>query len=104
MDAVRNVLYSIRRLHGKMYDRYAEKKRVTEVYRKIQSMDPDAVLYVLTPTHGNLGDHAIAKASKKLFKTYRISYVEITDYELRLLRRYSGFGAMNGRTILVNGG
>ena len=63
-----------------------------------------AVYLVLTPTHGNLGDHAIAQAEIKLLAANGIKVIEIPEIELRR-RMYSGLlKYMNGRTILLHGG
>lgn len=59
---------------------------------------------VLTPEHGNLGDHAIALAEHMLLKKGGIKAIEITGKELKLRRELGSLRFMNGRTILINGG
>lgn len=99
-----DILYPLRRLHGRIYDYWAEMQQVPLICKKIEESTPQTVIYAMTPTHGNLGDHAIAKASKKLFEYFSVPYIEVTDAELRLLRRHRKLGIMNHRLILVNGG
>ncbi len=62
------------------------------------------VFLVLTPHHGNMGDHAIAKGVMRLLDQAGISYYEITIDVLSLLRQKHKLGIMNGSCILVNGG
>ena len=78
-------LYPLRRLHGQMYERKKEKEKLKDICRRIKQIPKQTVLFVLTPTHGNLGDHAIAKASSSVLKRLQITLVEITNQELVLL-------------------
>ena len=66
--------------------------------------NPKALFLVLTPTHGNIGDHAIALAEQKLLNDLNISYIEITDIELRNLQENNFLSCMNRKPILINGG
>lgn len=59
---------------------------------------------VLTPDHGNMGDHAIAEAESALLDEAGISFREITYNTLLLLERHHALNIMNGRCIVVNGG
>ena len=65
---------------------------------------PQKVFLVLTPEHGNMGDHAIAESEIRLLKQAGISFYEITEKKLQLLKRYHALNVLNGKCILVNGG
>lgn len=65
---------------------------------------PRAVYLVMTPEHGNLGDHAIAQAEKLLFDAWGLETIELTGVDLEFMKRRHLLSTMNGRTILVNGG
>ena len=97
-------LYPLRRLHGQMYERKKEKEKLKDICRRIKQIPKQTVLFVLTPTHGNLGDHAIAKASSSVLKRFQIPFVEITTQELVLLKKYKRLNIMNHKFIIVNGG
>ena len=66
--------------------------------------DRDLAFYVLTPEHGNLGDHAIALSTKRFLEEKKIKYYEIPYDELYLLSYYGFLRVMNKRKIIVNGG
>lgn len=100
----KDFLYPLRCLHGQLYEKKQEKKKVRNICKRIKKTAPDVALYVLTPTHGNMGDHAIAKASISIFNKFKIPFVEITDQELALLEKYLKLDVMNQRLIIVNGG
>lgn len=71
---------------------------------KERAAHPRAAYWVLTPEHGNLGDHAIAQSERSLFQKLEIPVIEVTGKEL--LRRHGLhlLKLMNGRPILVHGG
>ena len=69
-----------------------------------RSRNPGAAYLVLTPEHGNLGDHAIAQAEYLVLEKAGVKAVELTVEELKLRRELGLLRLMNGRTILVNGG
>lgn len=72
------------------------------VFERIKNID--AAYLVLTPEHGNLGDHAIAQAEQLVLKQAGIKAIEVTTEELKLRRELGLLRLMNGRLILVNGG
>lgn len=76
---------------------------LASITRMIKNNKKDAFL-VMTPRHGNLGDHAIAYAEQKLLKKKHITFCEIDDYNLRLLKKSNMLDLMNGKTIIINGG
>lgn len=107
----KDILYLLRRLHGQLYEWEQRQKRRRKAYdtivqpiKKKLKDNPNAVLLVMTPEHGNLGDHAIAMAEADLLKKNEIPYIEITGHQLEVLKRYDVLKLMNGRVILVNGG
>lgn len=97
-------LYPFRRLHGVIFEKRQQRKLLNAVIKRIKMTSPNTVLFVLTPTHGNLGDHAIAEATEELLQTVELDYIEITTNELEALRQYGKMGVMDGHPILVNGG
>ncbi len=68
------------------------------IYRKKKAF------LVLTPKHGNLGDHAIALAEIQLLNSNNISFQEITGKELTSLSRLGKLSIMDGQLIIINGG
>ena len=66
--------------------------------------NPNTVFLVLTPSHGNLGDHAIALAETNLLKKAGINYIEITGNKLNDMRWNGMLEVMDGFPILINGG
>lgn len=97
-------LMPLRRLHGRMYEAKRERKEVGYLCRQIKETDENTALFVLSPSHGNLGDHAIALSTIKLLKEMKIKYIEITTVQLSRLKRYHKLNVMNGHRIIVNGG
>lgn len=59
---------------------------------------------VLTPEHGNLGDHAIAQAEANILKKLGINYIEITGRKLEEMKWAKHLSVMNGFPILLQGG
>ena len=99
-----DILYPLRYLHGLLYEEQQKHKVLKAVIAKIRATPQEVILFVLTPTHGNLGDHAIAEATKDMLQAMNAPYIEITTDELKLLKRYHRMRVMNGYPILVNGG
>ena len=100
----KDFLYPLRCLHGQMYERKKEKEKLKDICQRIEQIPKQTALFVMTPTHGNLGDHAIAKASCSVLKRFQIPFVEITTQELALLKKYKRLNIMNHKFIIVNGG
>ena len=80
-----DMLYPIRRLHGALFEESQRRKQLGAIIERIKSTPDNDILFVLTPTHGNLGDHAIAEAASDLLHDMQISYTEVTTSELKLL-------------------
>lgn len=83
---------------------YRELRGVVRPIRKAMREKPDAVFLVMTPEHGNLGDHAIALAEKEMLQRVGMPYIEIPISQLGVLQKNTRLNIMNGRSILVNGG
>ena len=73
-------------------------------YRAIFRKNPNTVFLVMTPDHGNLGDHALAYSEIRLLEQAGIDYIEITARELSQMRWTGLLPALDGFPILVNGG
>ena len=65
---------------------------------------PNRPLLVMTPTHGNLGDQAIAWAELCLAKKEKIKVIEVSCEDLSFLSSRNMLHILNKRTILLNGG
>ena len=99
-----DLLMPIRRLHGRMYEANKEFKEVRQLCKRIKDADKSTVLFVLSPSHGNLGDHAIALSIIELLTEMKIKFIEITTVQLFQLKKYHKLGIMNKHRIIVNGG
>lgn len=87
-----------------LHEANIERKEISKLQKKILMTERNTVLYVLTPTHGNLGDHAITTAVISLLNELNLSYIEITTSELVLLEKHNKLYFLNHYPILVNGG
>lgn len=101
---MRDFLYPLRVLHGILHEYRKERKLLSATGKRVRSTDRNTVLFVMTPTHGNLGDHAIALAVSNMLRELNIPYLEITHDELKRLGKHHKMGILNGHPILVNGG
>ena len=66
--------------------------------------NPNTVFLLLTPEHGNLGDHAIASAETELLTGLGVNYIEITGQKLNEMMWQNRLDLLNGFPILINGG
>lgn len=98
------ILYPVRCWHGRLHDAKREKETIVKLKSRIANIKNTTILYVLTPTHGNLGDHAITLAVENVLKSVHRDYIEITEKELSLLKKYNKLGYLNKYPIVVNGG
>ena len=73
-------------------------------YKFKKILHPKACFLVLTPTHGNLGDHAIARSEIVILKKLRIKYIEITGRALIEISRKGKLNLLNNRLVIINGG
>lgn len=106
----RDILYPVRRLHGIIHEYKLlrkEQKSIKEHYEKLinsKSTDKKCVFLVMTPTHGNLGDHAIAAAEVAILEQNNIPYIQLTIEDLNRLAEKGMRKVMNGSPIFINGG
>lgn len=99
-----DLLMPLRRLHGFIYEKRREKEDVKKLCNRIKNTDKGVALFVLSPTHGNLGDHAIALSTMELLSEIGLSFIEVTIVQLNRLQHFNKLDVMNGRKIIVNGG
>lgn len=107
----KDILMPLRRLHGWLheYPAYcAKRKELLGTYvsqlREQLRRQPKSVFLVMTPEHGNLGDHAIASAEIRMLREAGIDYIEVTDRQLKSLYCTNLLSVMNGYPIIINGG
>lgn len=97
---MKDYIYQLRVLHGKVFDWY---HNTFPLYLE-RFKNPKAVYLVLTPEHDNLGDHAIAQAEIQLLSELEIPYIEYTEEKIKELKRNGDLRVLNGRPILACGG
>lgn len=76
----------------------------TEKVKKYAKRNPKGCFLVFTPIHGNLGDHAIAKAETDILTEQHINFFEIPGNDLNNLDKHGHLPLLNGHPILINGG
>lgn len=96
----KDILLPLRKLHGRMH----EFRTIAWPIIKERIRNPKAVFLVLTPEHGNLGDHAIAQAETRMLENIGVPYIEFTGNKLSYLYYTNWLKVMNGRPILMQGG
>lgn len=99
----KDILYPLRRLHGIIHAA-KEKLKLRSAYKAEFKKNPKTVFLILTPEHGNLGDHAIASAEINFLNKLGIKYIEITGAKLDQMKWSNHLGVMNGYPILLQGG
>lgn len=83
------------------------RKRILEKYKPIfkeHKKNSNMVFLVYTPTHENLGDHAIALAEMSLLDELGIRYTEITTPEIHELKEFGLLKLFNNTKVFINGG
>lgn len=70
----------------------------------IKLFDHKRVFWLITPTHGNLGDQAIAKAERIMLEKNKIRFLEITGDRMFDLMDKKMLRIFNGNPILMHGG
>lgn len=93
----------LHRIKYKFIDHRNKRIAIKTIKEKLK-FDKDASLYIYTPTHTNLGDHAIAFATMQLFEKSNFKYIEITDKELHILHAYKSLNIFDKRNIIFHGG
>lgn len=99
----KDILYPLRRLHGKLHDKN-QKRKLCRAYLKHFRENPKSLFLLMTPEHGNLGDHAIAKAETMFLSACSISYIEVSSSKLKEMKWANQLDVFNGFPILINGG
>ncbi|OUP02962.1 hypothetical protein B5F36_10235 [Anaerofilum sp. An201] len=102
-----DILYPLRCFHGFLHEqkeRYVLKNTILKEFYAKRKKNPKTVFLVLTPEHGNLGDHAIALSITNILKQCGINYVEITGAQLYKAKQHNILGLFNKYPILINGG
>lgn len=99
-----DILYPLRRLHGCIFEKQKKREKAKALKAQFSKVDRETAFFVLSPTHGNMGDHAIAEAVIRLLDEMQIRYVEVTTAQLSLLREFGYLSVMDEHLILVNGG
>lgn len=97
---MKDLLHPLRVLHGSLHE---WKRHQYPLYQQ-RLRNPKAVYLIMTPQHGNLGDHAIAQAETEWLKALEIPFIEIPDSTVQRWNGMKCLNVMNGRTILVHGG
>lgn len=88
----------------KLFPHAIEKRNKRRKYQKIFKANPGMVFLVMTPTHGNMGDHALAFSEAAFLQKNGISYTEIPFSQLKEWAHGGFLDVMNGFPILINGG
>lgn len=99
-----DLLMPLRRLHGYMYEAKKEREEVRCLCKRLKTADRSIAFFVLSPSHGNLGDHAIALSTTRLLTEAKIKYIEVTTTQLNQLKKFHKLSVMDGHKIIVNGG
>lgn len=103
----KDILYPLRRLHGILHEeniRFQKRQYLKKQFNSKFKQNPHTVFLVMTPEHGNLGDHAIVSAETEMLKKHEIDYIEITDVQLQEWQYNRILDVMNGHPILITGG
>ena len=103
----KDILYPLRCIHGILVEGPGPFLRKRELRKKIREQfrkNPRTMLLLMTPEHGNLGDHAIAWAARELLEKAGIACMEFTQAELIDLHHEGALSVMNGFPIAINGG
>ena len=59
----KDLLFPLRKLHGNLYENRQAKIAANTLSKRIRGVDAGTVFLVMTPEHGNLGDHLICGCS-----------------------------------------
>lgn len=102
-----DMLYPLRRLHGLLAEgpdwlkkKHHIRQQLAETFRE----NPRTVFLVMTPEHGNLGDHAIAVSAGQILEEMNVRVLEIPHSGLHSLYMQNLLSSLNGYPILINGG
>ena len=98
------LIENLRSVHGKFFEWKQHWKRIFALRKRILKANDKTVLFVMTPIHGNIGDHAITKAVSDMLVDLNLNYIEVTSDDLFMMKKIHAIAVMNGKPILVNGG
>ena len=84
--------------------RYKKRCLIISNITKAKKADAHIAFLLLTPVHGNLGDHAIALAEQDMMHELNMSYYEVSGDDLFLLESANCLSVFNRYPILINGG
>ncbi len=73
-------------------------------YKFQKILHPKACFLVLTPVHGNLGDHALAYSEKQILEKLGIKHIEITAKDVLKFPKKKCLKLFNSSIVFVNGG
>ena len=73
------------------------------INKKINN-NSNSCFLIMTPRHGNLGDHAIAYSETLFLKEAGVCFIELTGYELDVMRNIGILSKMNGKPVIISGG
>lgn len=90
-------------LKNRIIDNKLKKAQLKPIFQKL-NQNTNALILLFTPTHVNLGDHAIAYAITSILDDLELDYIEITDSEFYTLSRYDHLAVLNTRKIVICGG
>lgn len=99
-----SLLKPLRRLHGIIHEKRQYRLMADSLIRSVKKDPRSLVYYVMTPTHGNMGDHAIAISGASQLFNRGIPFRELTINDIFLLQRCRMLRVMNGHPIIINGG
>lgn len=71
---------------------------------KFRMLHGKGAYLLLSPAHGNLGDHAIAKAAGNFLKAAGFDFLEVTLLHLQNLEKFGRLNIFDGHPIFINGG
>lgn len=84
--------------------RYKKRRLIISNITRAKKSDPQIVFLLLTPVHGNMGDHAIALAEQRMLNELNMSYYEVSGKDLFLLESANRLSVFNKYPIFINGG
>ena len=79
------------------------KKIINLLTYRFRILSKDYIL-IDTPTHGNLGDHAIVMAVQQMINEHNQSYIELTAVEINCREKWFAWITPSKKTILIPGG
>ena len=101
---MKNLMKPLRRVHGIIHEKRQCSKQANRLICTLAADADSLVYYVMTPAHGNLGDHAIACSGCNELARRGITYRELTIDDIALLQRCRKLKVMSGHPIIINGG